>query len=423
MYSGSLVAAVMPRIALRIAARSAARREPAAARATAGSIRRRYCSRPSSSLRGRMTRTISPPTASESCAWRETNVPPLRPRRASTRPAPSRMLSACWMVGRPTPNMTASSLSAGRASPGWIRRSAMWRRICSATYSCARNCWMRSKRTDVLDPLEGPLVPFLTATRGLLWSQLRDAGEEAIEEALAAALHGWGEAICLIEQSVGVDPIPVELVPVGLDPVFHDADGHLWVELQAEAASDYVRRGRDVGVRDEPGAGRQGEGVEMPLKPGALGDKVRVLGLDGQPADLRPIGTKGFAAHHAREQLAAEAQPQHRHVIVDRLLEQVGLTPDERLGIVERGELGAERRDHVEVARIRDLFIEVDPKNGALRALLVEPLPQVPGRRRVFVLQDQRLQLALHHDTGLASSLVSSSFSTSRSACARRWII
>src|SRR5438105_10842222 len=244
-------------MALRIALRSMALRDSAATLATTGSIRLRYCSRSSSSLRLRSTRRISSSAACESSSSLVTKVPPLRPRRDSTMPAASSMRSACWMVGRPTPNMPASSRSAGSDSPGLIRRSEMWRRICSATYSWARSCWIRSKRTPVV--ISEPFV--LTAT-GTLRAQPGDAAQEPVEEAIASPPDLRGKAVRLLQQRVGVDPIAVELVAVGLDPALHDLRRHLWMKLQAQASPDDVGLRRDVGLCDELRARRQREGIE-----------------------------------------------------------------------------------------------------------------------------------------------------------------
>src|SRR6266566_2281384 len=139
------------------------------------------------------------------------------------------------MVGRPTPNITASSRSAGSDSPGLIRRSEMWRRICSATYSCARSCWIRSKRTPV--EISAPFV--LTAT-DTLSSQPRDIAQEAVEETRASPPDLGREAMSFFEQRVGVDSVAVELVAVGLDPALHDLRRHFGMKLQAQASPDHV---------------------------------------------------------------------------------------------------------------------------------------------------------------------------------------
>src|SRR5438445_2128515 len=370
-------------MALRIALMSMALRDSAATLATTGSIRLRYWSKSSSSLRLRSTRRISPSAACESLSSRVTKVPPLRPRRDSTMPAASSMRSACWIVGRPTPNIPASSRSAGSDSPGLMSRSEMCRRICSATYSWARSCWMRSKRTAV-----GASVPFVLTATHRLRPELRDVLDEVGEQLLAALPDLWREPDRLFEQGVGVDAIPVQLVAVGLDPAVHDLRRHLGVELQPEAPSDHVCLRPDVGVGDEPRAGWQGEGVEMPLEPRARGDEVWLFCAHIDPADLGAVGPKRLAAHRPGEQLPAEAEPQHRHVGLDCFSKQVRLSADERLGVVEGGELRAERRDHVVVARVLRPLVEVDAVHVDLGALRIEPFAQVSRRRRLFVLQD-----------------------------------
>src|SRR2546425_7738989 len=254
-------------MALRIALRSEAFRDSAATLATTGSIRLRYCRRSSSSLRLRITRRISSSAACESLSSRVTKVPPVRPRRDSTMPAASSMRSACWMVGRPTPNMPASSRSAGSDSPGLISRSEMWRRICSATYSWARSCWMRSKRTEV-----GESVPFVLTATHRPRPQLCDVLDEVGEQLLAALPDTWREPDRLFEQGVGVDAVAVQLVAIRLDPAVHDLRRHLGVELQPQAPSYHVCLRPDVGVRDEPRLRRKREGVEVPLEPWARGD-------------------------------------------------------------------------------------------------------------------------------------------------------
>src|SRR3989449_1374375 len=321
-------------MALRIALMSMAFRDSAATLATTGSIRLRYCSRSSSSLRLRSTRRISPSAACESLSNRVTKVPPLRPRRDSTMPAASSMRSACWMVGRPTPNMPAGSRSAGSYSPGLISRSEMWRRICSATYSWARSCWMRSKRTRV-----GVSVPSVLTATHRLRPELRDVFDEVGEQLLAALPDTWREPDRLFQQGVGVDAVAVQLVAIGLDPAVHDRRRHLGVELQPQAPSDHVGLRPDLGVGDEPRPGWQRECVEVPLEPGAGGDEVWLFCSHIDPADLGAVGPKRLAAHRAREQLTAETETQNRHVGLDRFSKQVRLSADERLGVVERGEL------------------------------------------------------------------------------------
>src|SRR5439155_5645422 len=149
-------------------------------------------------------------------------------------------------------NIPASSRSAGSDSPGLIRRSEICRRICSATYSCARSCWMRSKRTAV-----GASVPSVLTATHRLRPELRDVFDEVGEQLLAALPDLWREPVGLFEQGVWVDAIPIQLVAVGLDPAVHDLRGHLGVELQPETPSYYICLRSDLGVRDEPRPGRK----------------------------------------------------------------------------------------------------------------------------------------------------------------------
>src|SRR5579864_5544000 len=393
----------MPRMALRIAATSTLRRAPAAMRATAGSTTLRYCSRSSSSFRLRMTRTISSSAAIESLALCETKVPPLRPRRASTRPVASNSRSAFWMVGRPTPNITASSRSAGSDSPGWIRRSEMCRRICSATYSCARR---GSKRTPVATS-----PPFVLTATGTLRRRPRDPVHEAAEEPLASLPHLRRETIRLLEQRVRVDSVAIELVSVGLDPALHDLGRHLGMKLQPKISADHVRLRRDVRLRDQLRARWKRERVEVPVEPGTFRHKVRVFGPHRQPADLGVVGAERLAAEHPRQELSSEAEPKHRNISLRRGAQQLRFPRYEGLGVVKGGELRAERRDEVVLAGIVGPVVQIDAMNVDFRLLLVEPFREISRRRGLFVLEDQDLELA-GHATGLASSLASSSPAT-----------
>src|SRR2546425_228879 len=124
------------------------------------------------------------------------------------------------------------------------------------------------------------------------------------------------------------------------------------------------------------------------------------------------FGAEGLAAQHAGQQLAAEAETKHGHTGVDCRAQQQGLALDEGLGVVERRELGTEGRDEVVVARVIHPFVEVDPMDIDVRALRVKPFTEVPGRGWILVLENQGLEPSAHA-TGLASSLLSSSFATS----------
>src|SRR5207247_383459 len=61
---------------------------------------------------------------------------------------------------------------------------------------------------------------------------------------------------------------------------------HLGVELETEALPRDERLGTHVRLGDEGRAGRQREGVEMPLEPRALGYEGRVGRPDREPAAL-----------------------------------------------------------------------------------------------------------------------------------------
>ena len=219
---------------------------------------------------------------------------------------------------------------------------------------------------------------------------------------------------------VRVDAVAVELVPVGADPAVHDLRRHLGVELEAEAPSDDVGLRAHLGVGDQLRARRQGEGVEVPLEPRAFGMSSGSFGPHRQPADLRAVGAERLAAEHARHELAAKAEAEDGYVVFCGLSHQLRLAVDERNRVVEGCELRAERRDELVVARVGHLFLEVDPKDVDVCVLLVEPLTQQAGRRRLLVLDDQGFQLRCRHHTGLGSSFVSSSFATCRTEAAKR---
>src|SRR5207302_10080784 len=94
---------------------------------------------------------------------------------------------------------------------------------------------MRSKRTAV-----GGSVPFVLTATHRLRPEFRDVLDEVGEQLLAALPDAWREPVGLFEQSVGIDAVTVQLVAIRLDPAVHDLRGHLGVELQPQAPSDYV---------------------------------------------------------------------------------------------------------------------------------------------------------------------------------------
>src|SRR5438876_11201165 len=92
------------------------------------------------------------------------------------------------------------------------------------------------------------------------------------------------------------------------------------------------------------------------------------------PADLRAAGAERMPSERPRHQLAAKAQAQHRYVSGGGLPQQLRLTPDEWDGIVEGGELRAERDDQLVVTRVRHPVVEVDAQNVDHRGALIQPL-------------------------------------------------
>src|SRR5437763_2929029 len=301
-----------------------------------------------------------------------TNVPPRRPRRATISPSASSRRSACWIVGRPTPKMEARSRSEGSDSPGEISRSAMCRRTCSATYSCARSCWIGSNSTlpaPVCGRARG--LPALASTATNHLSLPRNPRQEAIEQPPRRGARAVGQLVGAFQQPVGIDALLIELVPVDLDPSVHDVGGHLGMELQAEAVPDAERLRSDRTVRNQLRARRGRERVEVPLKPGSLGDERGVLTADRKPADLRLLAAERATAEHAGQQLAAEADAEHRDIGLGRVEEQLLLALEPRDRIVEGGELRSERDDQVVVARVAVALLDVDPEHVLLGAALV----------------------------------------------------
>src|SRR5438067_661224 len=126
----------------------------------------------------------------------------------------------------------------------------MWRRICSATYSCARSCWIGSNGA----PAESPFPTFRRRDRETsiamhgLPSDARDALEVRVEQPPRRRASLAGPLERLREQPVGVDPLAVELVPIDANPRRHDLRRNLGVELGAEAAADHERLRPDAAV-------------------------------------------------------------------------------------------------------------------------------------------------------------------------------
>src|ERR1700674_2149402 len=276
---------------------------------------------------------------------------------------------------------------------------------------------MRSnRRVEAADPLARRAS--LTATRTLR-REPRNPGQKGVEQALASAAHLRREPVRLLQQGVGVDPVAVELMAIGLDPALHDLGRHLGVKLQPKVSSHDVSLWGDSGLGDQPGARRKRESVEMPVEPRSLGDQLGVIGAHWQPADLPVFRAERFAPEHASQQLSTEAQPEHRDIGLRRSAQKIGFARDERFGVVERRELGTEGCDEVVVARIVCNLVQIDAMDVDIRLLFLEPFREVPRRCRLFVLQDQDLELASHR-TGLGSSFVSSSLATLRTDAPKR---
>jgi hypothetical protein len=128
----------------------------------------------------------------------------------------------------------------------------------------------------------------------------------------------------------------------------------------------------------------------VPLEPRALRHQLGIRGAHGQPPDLGVAGAVALASEGARQQLAAEAEPQHGNVGVDGPAEQVRLAHHERLRVVEGGELRSKRDDQVVLTRVDLALVQIDPEHLAHRAVRVEPFGDQTGGRRILVLQDQR---------------------------------
>src|SRR4030088_413038 len=197
---------------------------------------------------------------------------------------------------------------------------------------------MRSKRR--VEAVE-PRGASLTATRTLR-RKPRNPGQEGVEKAIASAAPLRRKPGRLLKQGVRVDSVAVELMAIGLDPALHDLGRHLGMKLQPKASSHDISLRGDSGLGDQLCARRKRESVEMPVEPGSLGHQVRVLGANRQPADLRVLRAEGLAAEHARQELSTEAEPKHRDVSLGRSTKQLRFAGDERFGVVEGSELGAE---------------------------------------------------------------------------------
>src|SRR5205085_4964208 len=132
------------------------------------------------------------------------------------------------------------------------------------------------------------------------------------------------------------------------------------------------------------------ERVEMPLEPRTLRDQRRLAGADREPTDLGLLAAERLPAQDPRQELTTEADPEHRDVVLRGPRQQPFLALDPRNRVVERGELGPERDEHVVLPRIDLAVLDVDPEDVLLSAPLLEPLVDIAARRRLLVLDDER---------------------------------
>src|SRR4051794_26028760 len=153
-------------------------------------------------------------------------------------------------------------------------------------------------------------------------SSLTGAGPEPVEQP-AGVRRGLRRVLAPGFQQCGavLDALGDEALAVLLGPAGDDLDRALGVELHPEvrAEPERLRALRVAGELGRPG--RRVEAVPVPLQPRAGGDELRVVGLDLVPPELGRVERLDLATEHRGEQLAAEAQAEHRHVVLDGLLE------------------------------------------------------------------------------------------------------
>ena len=114
--------------------------------------------------------------------------------------------------------------------------------------------------------------------------------------------------------------------PLSSQPVQH-ARGQLGVELHGQVAAQHegLRRGRVA--RDLRGPRRQLPAVGVPLEPRAAWHQLGIVGVQLDPAELGVRRGGDAAAVRQREQLAAEADAEHRDPGAVGLAQQVQLRP------------------------------------------------------------------------------------------------
>ena len=153
--------------------------------------------------------------------------------------------------------------------------------------------------------------------------------------------------------------------------------------------------------------------------------------LDREPPDLLLLRPEDLAAECPREQVAAEADPEDRHIRVSGRLQQVDLMGDPLDAVLVGGELRPQRDDQAVVLRIQVVRIFlVDPQYLNLGPPLSEPWLDQAGRCRPLVLDHERTPVrpgrrcVAHRPfaptAGTAWSFPSTSPHTSRATAANR---
>ena len=149
-----------------------------------------------------------------------------------------------------------------------------------------------------------------------------------------------------------------------LDPELPELGGHLGMELDpprlgAVDAERLVRRGLAAG--EDRRARRRLEHVVVPLVDAGARveqaeDRVVSCGLgrdDLEPAEFGLVGGEDVAAERAREDLAAQADAEHRNLALDGLTEQQPLRAERRnRPLVPGVRVPAHRHDRGEVPRL-----------------------------------------------------------------------
>src|SRR5918996_270213 len=100
-------------------------------------------------------------------------------------------------------------------------------------------------------------------------------------------------------------------------------------------------------------------------------------------------GSQPISGSSESQQRAAEADPEDRHAGVGGAPQQIHLPRDPGDGVVERGELRAERHDHIVLPRLDVALFDVDPVEVHAGALLLQPVEDQAARRGLLVLQDE----------------------------------